>query len=231
MNLATNVSIPSLVRVKSGAIDRLGIYLKRSGHTPVLVLASEGLVPDYLDRVTRSLAENGIACARTLAVEDASFEHATQLFTGLPRNIKAVVGLGGGKALAVDLVGSVLLTPAIVGCLRDSDLATNVRDSESLGQIAVCFAQDMRDFLGGPSPAHESLRNSVYRRTPISAGPDFGEQASREANSLRLQCTLPQRLRNEGGSQGVDCLSKSPSKEEAAATFVKSGHPLALRER
>src|SRR5271157_4431356 len=101
MNLATNVSIPSLVRVKSGAIDRLGIYLKRSGHTSVFVLASEGLVPDYLDRVTRSLAENGIACARTLAVEDASFEHATQLFTGLPRKIKAVVGLGGGKALDV----------------------------------------------------------------------------------------------------------------------------------
>jgi len=101
MNLATNVSIASLVRVKSGAIDRLGIYLKRSEHTPVFVLASEGLVPDYLDRVARSLAENGIACARTLAVEDASFEHATQLFTELPRKIKAVVGLGGGKALDV----------------------------------------------------------------------------------------------------------------------------------
>src|SRR5208283_937975 len=81
----------------------------------------------------------------------------------------------------------VLLTPAIVGCLCDSDLSTNVRDGQSLGQIAVCFAQDMRDFLGGPSPAHESLRGSVYRRTPISAGPDFGEQATdfgEQANNL-----------------------------------------------
>jgi hypothetical protein len=34
MNLTTHVSISSLVRVKSGAIDRMGIYLKRSGHTP-----------------------------------------------------------------------------------------------------------------------------------------------------------------------------------------------------
>jgi glycerol-1-phosphate dehydrogenase [NAD(P)+] len=101
MSLTTHVSIPSLVRVKSGAIDRLGIYPKRSGHTPVIVLASAGLVPDYLDRVERSLADNGIACALTVAVEDTSFRHATQLFAELPRKIKAVVGLGGGKALDV----------------------------------------------------------------------------------------------------------------------------------
>ena len=51
-------------------------------------------------------------------------------------------------------------------------------DSQSFDQIAVCFAHDMRDFLGGPLPAHGSPRGSVYRRTPISAGPVFGEQAT-----------------------------------------------------
>ena len=55
-SLITQVTIPSLVRVKSGAIDRLGLYLKRSEHTPVLLLVSQGLVLDYLGRVHRSLA-------------------------------------------------------------------------------------------------------------------------------------------------------------------------------
>jgi glycerol-1-phosphate dehydrogenase [NAD(P)+] len=38
--MITQVTIPSLVRVKSGAIDRLGLYLKRSVYTPVLLLVS-----------------------------------------------------------------------------------------------------------------------------------------------------------------------------------------------
>ncbi len=46
--MITQVKIPSLVRVKCGAMDRLGLYLRRSKHTPVLMLVSQGLVPDYL---------------------------------------------------------------------------------------------------------------------------------------------------------------------------------------
>jgi len=37
-------------------------------------------------------------------------------------------------------------------------------------------------FLGGPSPSHESLRDLSYRVTPISAGPNFGEQTTRRAS-------------------------------------------------
>ena len=80
-------------------------------------------------------------------------------------------------AIGVDLAGGVLLTPPIIGRLRDPDFPTDVWNCQPLGQIAVCLAQNMRDFLGGPSPAHGSLRDSVYRRTPISAGPISGEQA------------------------------------------------------
>ena len=37
--MITQVTIPSLVRVKCGAIDWLGLYLKRSEHTPVLLVS------------------------------------------------------------------------------------------------------------------------------------------------------------------------------------------------
>ena len=99
--MITQVTIPSLVRVKCGAIDRLGLYLKRSEHTPVLLLVSQGLVPDYLGRVHQSLALNEIDCFETFEVADASFENAMDVFTRMPKKVKAVVGLGGGKALDV----------------------------------------------------------------------------------------------------------------------------------
>jgi len=97
----TNVSIPSLVRLKPGALDRLGIYLDRAGHSPVMILVSQGLVPEYLERARRGLADRGIDCVETIDVVDASFERATELFTRLPKQVEAIVGLGGGKALDV----------------------------------------------------------------------------------------------------------------------------------
>lgn len=52
-------------------------------------------------RVEQSLKQHEIDCAETVEVADASFEQATEIFTRLPKRIKAVVGLGGGKALDV----------------------------------------------------------------------------------------------------------------------------------
>lgn len=99
--MITQIAIPSLVRVKPGAIDRLGLYLRRAGHARAILIVSAGLVPDYLDRVQKSLAGNGIDCPETVEVCEASFETATALFTRLPRKASAIIGLGGGKALDV----------------------------------------------------------------------------------------------------------------------------------
>lgn len=101
MKSITQIAIPSLVRVKPGAIDRVGVYLSRSEHTQTILLVSQGLVPDYLERVQRSMADSKIQCLETGTVADASFESATEVFTRLPRKVKAIIGLGGGKALDV----------------------------------------------------------------------------------------------------------------------------------
>lgn len=99
--MITQVTIPSLVRVKCGAMEWLGLYLGRFKHTPVLLLVSQGLVPDYLERVRKSLTEHGIECLQEIEVADASFESAMDVFTRLPKKVKAIVGLGSGKALDV----------------------------------------------------------------------------------------------------------------------------------
>lgn len=97
----TQIAIPTLVRVKDGALDRLGIYLARGGHRRVAVLVSKGLVAPLPERVTRGLKEQGVDPVTRVEVADNDLESAARLFADLPKGVSAVVGVGGGKALDV----------------------------------------------------------------------------------------------------------------------------------
>lgn len=96
----TQIAIPTLVRVKDGALDRLGLYLSRGGHTLVAVLMSKGLTPPLPERAKAALAGHGVEAAAWVEVADNDIESAARLFADLPR-VSAVVGVGGGKALDV----------------------------------------------------------------------------------------------------------------------------------
>jgi glycerol-1-phosphate dehydrogenase [NAD(P)+] len=97
----TQISIPTLVRVKPGALDRLGTYLNRGGHRSVTVLLSKGLVAPIPDRVKRGLQEQSIEPVAWVEVLDNDLESTARLFADLPKGVTAVVGVGGGKALDV----------------------------------------------------------------------------------------------------------------------------------
>lgn len=97
----TQIAIPTLVRVKEGALDRLGTYLGRAGHGKVAVLVSEGLHPPLQERVARALEGQGIEAVAWLEVSDTDVGSAARWFASLPGETRAVVGVGGGKALDV----------------------------------------------------------------------------------------------------------------------------------
>lgn len=97
----TQIAIPTLVRVKPGAIDRLGHYLKRGGHRRVAVLISKGLVAPIPDRVKHGFQEQSVEPFAWVEVADNDLESTARLFADLPKKATAVVGLGGGKALDV----------------------------------------------------------------------------------------------------------------------------------
>jgi glycerol-1-phosphate dehydrogenase [NAD(P)+] len=97
----TQIAIPTLVRVKDGALDRIGAYLGRGGHGAVAVLVSKGLQAPLPDRVARSLKDQGIEPLAWIEVSDNDLAFAAQLFASLPAKASAVVGVGGGKALDV----------------------------------------------------------------------------------------------------------------------------------
>jgi glycerol-1-phosphate dehydrogenase [NAD(P)+] len=97
----TQIAIPTLVRVKDGALDRVGNYLSRGSHGRVVVLQSSGLVASLTERLARSLQENSIETLATIDVVENDLESTVGLFADLPKGVAAIVGIGGGKALDV----------------------------------------------------------------------------------------------------------------------------------
>lgn len=95
----TQIAIPTLVRVKSGALDRVGLYLQRADHRHVAVFISQGLVASLGDRVASSLADHAVEVVTRVEIEDNDLESAARLFVEVPAGTSAVVGVGGGKAL------------------------------------------------------------------------------------------------------------------------------------
>lgn len=97
----TSIVIPTLVRIKKGAIDRLGIYALRARFTAVAIFYNRGLDPVLIQRAEAAFAQEGITIAAKAEVVSSSFEHAQEIFQGLPSSVSAIIGLGGGKALDV----------------------------------------------------------------------------------------------------------------------------------
>ena len=96
-----SITIPATVRIKPGALARLGIYLARDGLRHVVLLSSAGLPEEVLALAQGGCRDAGVEIAGAVEVTDASFEHASDLLAQLPAPCAALVGLGGGKALDV----------------------------------------------------------------------------------------------------------------------------------
>jgi glycerol-1-phosphate dehydrogenase [NAD(P)+] len=95
------ITVPSLVRFNADALRRLGLYLARSHLTTVALLYSEGLMQSILDVARQSLQDHGITAALFHEVKQASVEEAMHLLSAVPSSCKALIGVGGGKALDV----------------------------------------------------------------------------------------------------------------------------------
>jgi len=101
MNIPRQVTIPDLVRIKAGALDRIGVYARRHGFLRVVALYSSDLGAPLRTRFEHGLAAEKIEVLEWVPVTTASFEQAELLFRNLPPRTQAVLGLGGGKALDV----------------------------------------------------------------------------------------------------------------------------------
>lgn len=99
MSHRRQITIPTLVRIKPGALARVGLYAARHELRRVVVFESEGLPGALGERLAEGLTAQGIEVLGWRTVREASFEQAQELFAALPLRAQAVIGLGGGKAL------------------------------------------------------------------------------------------------------------------------------------
>ncbi len=108
----SEITIPTVVRVKAGALERIGIYLERCACKKVVFLYSDGLDSSILSRAKEALRLQGILTVCEEAVSSSGLEDAERIFADTASLAQAVVGLGGGKALDVaKYIGFLLQKP------------------------------------------------------------------------------------------------------------------------
>jgi len=93
--------IPRLVRVKPGALDRIGAYAARYAFRRVAVYFSDGFSLELRDRLRETLCSTGTIIAHEKAVDSIEVKTAAQFAHEQAANVDAVIGFGGGKALDV----------------------------------------------------------------------------------------------------------------------------------
>ncbi len=156
------VVIPSLVRVKPGALDRMGIYAERHAFFRAAFFFSSDLKEDYLDRLSASLREHNINIVLQAAVKSAAFEEASEHFRQLPPRTDLIIGLGGGKALDVaKYVG-------FLGRIPYFAVPT------SLSNDGICSPQSSLTLAGRRRSLPSSMPAGVIIDTAVCLGaPDF----------------------------------------------------------
>ena len=93
------INIPYLLKIGSGKIAKIGKYLFDKDMTEIAVFWGEGMPTLLGDRFYGGLSGQGIKISFEQTVNSTEIEKITQTAFSLPPSIKAVVGVGGGKAL------------------------------------------------------------------------------------------------------------------------------------
>jgi glycerol-1-phosphate dehydrogenase [NAD(P)+] len=171
MSALRTVLVPSLIRLKAGALKRLPIYFGREGWSRVLLLKSSGLPPSVEETLT--------TCnfARTLTVTDNTLAWLDSLSIS-PDEFDAVCGVGGGKALDVAKMLAYRLDRPYVAaptslsndgfCSHQSSLVRDGRRVSMPARLPVGVVVDLEIALQAPLPLWLSgVGDLVAKRTAL----------------------------------------------------------------
>jgi glycerol-1-phosphate dehydrogenase [NAD(P)+] len=156
------INLPGLVRIKPGALQRLGLYVARFCLTPVALFHSEGLLQSILDMARQSLRENGISPVLAEEVKEASVEEAVRLLSTVPSSCNAIIGVGGGKALDV-----AKYTASLTG-LPYFAVPTSLSNDSFCSPQASLTVEGKRQSLPTNLPEAVVVDLSVCQRAPLA---------------------------------------------------------------
>ncbi len=108
------ILIPSLLRIKPNALFKIGKYLRLCGYTEVSVIYGEGIKNLFYSTIEISFASSEIKVVYEEIALSSNIEEAFTTTKKMPKSVKAIVAIGGGKALDYSkFVGHVLHLPVI----------------------------------------------------------------------------------------------------------------------
>lgn len=93
------INIPYLLKIGNGKIAKIGKYLFDKEMSEIAVFWGEGMQTLLGERFYAGLSEHKIKIAHEQTVSTIAIEDITKTAFSLSPNIKAIIGLGGGKAL------------------------------------------------------------------------------------------------------------------------------------
>ena len=92
-------SIPSILKVGNGPLNKIGEYLTREELTSVGIFMGNGLIDMFGDSIMKSLTDAGITVLEYSELDTVEIDDIITLAFDIPNKAKAVVSVGGGKVI------------------------------------------------------------------------------------------------------------------------------------
>lgn len=99
MNNARSIEIPSILKIGSGALDNIGIYMKESSFCQVVLYFGNGLIDLFGQKVLESLKCEGITVLEYREIDTIAMHDLIQMAFSMPNKAQAVIAIGGGKVI------------------------------------------------------------------------------------------------------------------------------------
>ncbi len=93
------IFIPSILKIGGGELSNLGQYLKEEGFINVACFFSAGIEEIFGGKIFGSLDNNEIKIIHKDSIEEINIENIIHTAFRIPKNVDALIGVGGGKAL------------------------------------------------------------------------------------------------------------------------------------
>ena len=93
------IFIPSILKIGNGELSNLGQYLKEESFMNVACFFSAGIEEIFGEKIFKSLDSTEIKILHKDTIEEIHIENIIHTAFKIPKNVDALVGIGGGKAL------------------------------------------------------------------------------------------------------------------------------------
>lgn len=93
------IAIPSLLKIGENELQNLGKYFKENKFDDIAIFWSYGIEDIFGDDIYKSLKNANINISVEKKIDDIDIENIVTTAFSIPKKVKALVGIGGGKAL------------------------------------------------------------------------------------------------------------------------------------